>query len=565
ARGAAPSIAVLVQARAHAVPIAAALQAAGIPVRGLRLEPLRERAVARDLGALGRALQHPGDRSAWLALLHAPFCGLSLAQLQQLCEDQLSTPWELINDEARLAQFPGDLRARIARARAALLPAIDGPERALPLWQRIDRAWLRLGGPAACADERDLLDAQEFMQALAADIASETLAGDAFDEFASELFATPSPADGAVEILTMHGAKGLEWDIVIVPGIGRQPRADSEPLLNWLELPGSGAGTELLMAPISVTGARPGRTLARYIKVLRRERGRLERARLLYVAATRAIRELHWFGAAHSNAAGERVARSSTPLALLWPRVGVQFQQAAPGATAAAPAIAPPAPSAALEWQLPADWTAPPLPTVVAAERLRLSLRDTDKEPEYLWVGMAARAVGTIVHAELQRLAQLATLPPGPDLRASDYLAWLAELGVEPAERESSAQSIVAALAATLADARGRWLLDSAHAAAHSEYRLSGLQEGRVVNVIVDRLLAQPDGTRWIIDYKTSSHEGGGLDAFLARQEERYRPQLRRYVQLARALAPGEVRAALYFPLLGEFREVDVNRVDADR
>ncbi len=563
------SIAVLVQARAHAVPIAAALQAAGIAVRGLRLEPLRERAVARDLGALARALQHPGDRSAWLALLHAPCCGLSLAQLQAFCEDQPASPWELINDEAHLARLPGDTAQRLARARAALTPALEGAERALPLWQRLDRAWLRLGGPAACAEERDLLDAQEFIQALAADPASETLAGNAFDEFAGELYAAPSAAAGAVEILTMHGAKGLEWDLVIVPGIGRQARGDREPLLNWLELPGSGAGTELLLAPISVSGARTTGTLAGYIKVLRRERGQLERARLLYVAATRAIHELHWFGAAPADADGDPAPRASTPLALLWPSVGAHFQQAAANATAAVgtgdagignalaatPVLSLPSPRG---WQLPANWNPPALPAAVAVERLQLSLRETASEPEYLWVGMAARAVGTIVHAELQRLAQLASLPDVPDLAATDYLSWLAELGVEPAERGAAAERIVAALAATLRDARGRWLLDATHAAAYSELRLSGLHEGRIVNVIVDRLLVEADGGRWIIDYKTSSHEGGDLEGFLAQEEARYRPQLQRYVQLARARSPGTVRAALYFPLLGAFREVDV-------
>ncbi|MBS0387904.1 MAG: UvrD-helicase domain-containing protein, partial [Proteobacteria bacterium] len=558
------SIAVLVQARAHAVPIAAALQAAGIPVRGVRLEPLLERAVARDLGALARALQHPADRSAWLALLHGPCCGLTFAQLQELCEDQGATPWELINDAGRAARLSGDAAPRLARVRAALAPGLEGEERALPLWQRLERAWLRLGGPAACLEERDLLDAQEFIQALAADSQAETLAGDAFDAFADELYASPPAVAGAVEILTMHGAKGLEWDVVIVPGTGRAPRGDREPLLNWLELPGSGGGTELLLAPISAAGSGDGRTLGRYIKWLRRRRGQLERARLLYVAATRARRELHWFGAARLTTDGALAPRAATPLALLWPSVAAQFERAAASAESAAITNpTPPSPSAgalpaAAGWQLPADWAPQSLPSMVAVERLQHSLRDTGTQPEYLWVGMTARAVGTIVHAEMQRLSQRAPLPDAPDLAAGDYLAWLAELGVEPAERAAASQRVVQALGATLRDARGRWLLDASHAAAYSELRLSGLHEGRIVNVIVDRLLVEPDGVRWIVDYKTSSHEGGELEQFLAQEAERYRPQLQRYVQLARAWAPGAVRAALYFPLLGVFREVAV-------
>ena len=79
ARNPSASIAILVNTRQHAAPIVSALRDIGIAVRGVRLEPLRERPVVRDLCALARALQHLGDRNAWLAVLHAPHCGLTLA------------------------------------------------------------------------------------------------------------------------------------------------------------------------------------------------------------------------------------------------------------------------------------------------------------------------------------------------------------------------------------------------------------------------------------------------------------------------------------------------------
>ena len=156
ARAAAATIAVLVSTRLQAAPIAVALQTAGFAVRGIRLEPLRERPVVRDLCALARALQHPGDRSAWLAVLHAPHIGLSLAQLQALVEGRDESLWELVHESAALTQLDGDAQARLVRLREALTPAMAGVERALPLWQRLDRAWLRLGGPAACEDQRAL-------------------------------------------------------------------------------------------------------------------------------------------------------------------------------------------------------------------------------------------------------------------------------------------------------------------------------------------------------------------------------------------------------------------------
>ena len=553
------TIAVLVNSRQHAAPIVAALQADGVAIRGVRLEPLRERPVVRDLCALARALQHLADRTAWLALLHAPHCGLTLSQLQSLAEAQTATLWELLSDAASEPRLDADACSRLARVRAALSPALLGPERALPLWQRVHRAWLRLGGPAAYSEERDLLDAQEFIQALAIEPHPERLAGDVFDDFAAELYAAPASAAalGTVDVLTLHGAKGLEWDVVIVPGIGRAQRSDREPLLHWLDLPGPAGESELLLSPISASGARTERSLAQYIRRLRKQRARLERARLLYVAATRARRQLHWFGALPARRDGELAPRSNTLLGILWPSIGATFLQAHGEAAARTAPVAPsPLARAPIQWRLPADWAPQDLPPPVRASRLELSLREIAVEPEYLWVGLSARAVGTIVHSELQRLAELEKLPAILDTAAQAYDGWLAELGVLPGERLAAGERIHQALSQTLRDPRGRWLLGHEHREAYSEWRLTGLYAGRVVNVIIDRMLIDAQGERWLVDYKTSSHEGSDLEGFLAPQAERYGPQLQRYAALVAALTPGPVRVALYFPLLSKFREL---------
>ena len=115
---------------------------------------------------------------------------------------------------------------------------------------------------------------------------------------------------------------------------------------------------------------------------------------------------------------------------------------------------------------------------------------------------------------------------------------------------------ILTALRQTLSDERGRWILSGTHHEAYSEWELSGVSGGRLRNLKVDRSFVDESGTRWVIDYKTSAHEGGDLEGFLAREIERYRPQLEAYLELARAMGPQPVRAALYFPLLGAFREL---------
>ena len=115
---------------------------------------------------------------------------------------------------------------------------------------------------------------------------------------------------------------------------------------------------------------------------------------------------------------------------------------------------------------------------------------------------------------------------------------------------------VVEALTNTVGDERGRWILSREHREAHSELTLTGIANGRLTDAVIDRSFVDRDGTRWVIDFKTSRHEGGGLEAFLKRELERYRAQLETYVALARGLGQNPVRAGLYFPLIGAFREL---------
>ena len=72
----------------------------------------------------------------------------------------------------------------------------------------------------------------------------------------------------------------------------------------------------------------------------------------------------------------------------------------------------------------------------------------------------------------------------------------------------------------------------------------------------IARIRVDDDGTHWIVDYKTSTHEGGNLDRFLDQESERHLPQLEKYAALYAAVSGAPVRVALYFPLLQEFREL---------
>jgi ATP-dependent exoDNAse (exonuclease V) beta subunit len=330
------------------------------------------------------------------------------------------------------------------------------------------------------------------------------------------------------------------------------------PLLRWLQLPAASGDDDLLLAVHSIGEPNSSNPLARYIAGLQAERQQNERVRLLYVAITRARQRLYLAGHApwrDSESAPMPVKRSL--LQLLWPAVRETFAAQVTG----------PAPDDSIAgvqslesvWRrLPADYAgavAVPLPVVSSLSR---SAADAVAEPEFSWVGPLARAAGTVMHAEFERLSAMgpgATWEPAQRLAAC--AARLREQGIAPEQASQTAQRIVRQLEALATDARAQWLVDSRHRDAHSELRLTGFVAGELRNVVIDRSFVDRDGTRWIVDYKTSVHAGGGMEEFLAREMQRYAPQLRLYLEMARMLGPEPVRAALYFPWLRQFREFD--------
>ncbi len=146
------SVAVLVQAATHAPAIIEALRAAGLPVRGVDLEPLARQPAVRDVVELGCALLHPGDRVAWLATLHAPWCGLTLADLLRLTEsgaEDAIVP-ELLREEGNLSALSDDGRQRLGAARRCCC-APWMPRAVRPSFPRCVRCGKRWVGARRCA------------------------------------------------------------------------------------------------------------------------------------------------------------------------------------------------------------------------------------------------------------------------------------------------------------------------------------------------------------------------------------------------------------------------------
>jgi len=524
------STAILVRNRSHLDAIVPALKKAGVRYRAVEIEQLGEKQVVQDLYALTRALTHLADRVAWLAILRAPWCGLTLDELSSFFEGRNETIWELMQDQPRLSRIVSVLRPCLEnRLRGTLRDCVEG-------------AWLALGGPACVEDATDLEDAEIFFDELerleeAGELADFSL----LSESLGKLYALPDVEAGpeAVEIMTIHKAKGLEFDTVIVPGLDRSPRSGRKPLFAWRAL----AGGRLLLAPIDETGG-DKEPLYQYVRQLDREAEDIEAGRLFYVAATRAESRLHLLGCVKVDEDGVvKMPSRRSLLGLAWPAVesSVRLPEAAVGEEEAVVL-----PTGELR-RLPSGYQMPAVPQAV---EWKVVEEGREEEPiEFSWVGETARHVGTVVHRWLQRIAE-------DELRGwsrerierlvPQFRQDLERKGVQTSEIEMAAGLVKTALVNTIEDERGRWILGP-HQEAWTEYRFRTL-EGR--RLVADRRIREEGGEEWVIDYKTSRHEGAGLDAFLDREKERYAPQLEQYSESLEC-----ARMGLYFPLIKGWRE----------
>ena len=563
-------IAILVQGRNHLLDIVVELARRDIRFQATDIDPLGARPAVLDLLALTRALAHLGDRAAWIGVLRAPWCGLTLADsLMLLGGDRHASVPRVLREESRREKLEREARCRLERCLPVLEQALD-EKRRFGLRDAVERCWHALGGPATLGSERELDEAQAYLDAL----------GDVEDEapgapvdlarLAEALLKLYAPArarpDTYVELLTIHKSKGLQFDTVIVPGLERVGASDAPPLLRWLKVPRSD-GQQLIIAPVAATGADEANPLYRWLGRLEREKLLQEKRRLLYVAATRAEQALHLLGSCEVIAdkkTGELSVRSPkqvSALGLLWaePSLSGEFERRLAESGDFQGEEGRVIPRDPVLLRLPDGWQRPEVP-VAPSIRVRSLVRAAAVAAvEFDWVTETARHVGTVVHRELQRLAREGGAVPGSEAERNAlqrrYAAELAELGVPFERRDAAVAKALEAVRRTLEDERGRWLLDAAHPSAQSELALTGVVDSGVVSIVIDRTFIDAKGARWIVDYKTSSHEGTGLDEFLDNERERYRGQLERYAQLMGAMGDEPIRLGLYFPLLSGWRE----------
>ena len=183
------------------------------------------------------------------------------------------------------------------------------------LAERVEACWVQLGGPRIARRPEDLDDADVFLQLLARVTADEPDdLVQALSERLERLFAGSRTA--RIQLMTIHKAKGLEFDAVFLPGLQTGPGGNHSSLFRHREILSDDGRAGSLLAPTKPSGQSLP-SLFDYLGLLAREADECEAQRLLYVAMTRARQVLGLSAVVEFRRDGEPARASGSFLGML--------------------------------------------------------------------------------------------------------------------------------------------------------------------------------------------------------------------------------------------------------
>ncbi len=551
-------MALLLFARTHIAFYLSALQEAGLVPKVREGLKLGDSQVVQHLHNLGRALVRPQDDVAWATVLTGPWTQPDLAVLAGVAQ----TPGKVWPE--KLAVFAGSSPCppALASLAARLLAAFERVGRE-PLVDTLERLLADVGawrGLAAWEGALGVASARTYLRLLQEGEAGLPEATWERADFILEgAYQPPDPRaeDSPLEVLTIHGAKGLEFHTVFLPYLDWQPLllGGNQPAPFLLEeIPGGGSHVLAMAPPYWQKGKD---TAYRLVQNLKDARVLAEARRVFYVALTRAQERLVLSGVMTARQ-DSWTAPPESPLGWLWRHY--RPGDLLPGATLTwenpplrVEVFPEPPPLAGLPTtspELSPAWEViPERPLYVMSFPSQEAAAEAEERfpsPESVVDAdnLVARARGEVTHRLLETLARGGGSPGEAGVAAA-----LVELGVPRQEAQTLASEILSEAAACLQDPFLKKLL-----AAESS-RFEWLLEDQPAPGFIRRgrldLLAFDGKDWWLVDFKTSRPPlGVPWEDFLLSEKEKYRPQLEAYREItakACRLKPEALRLALYF------------------
>lgn len=545
-------IAVLVRSRSHLKSILPRMRERGIPASGEEIDHLTEKSAISDCVSLIKAMAHFGDRASWVSLLRAPFVGLTWSDCVSLLgDDRYSSVRELLDDHKRLMSLSQDGRRRAFRL-LAVIRRIELSDRWRDVVWRSRCLWESLGG-LDVVDEHTASDINKVFSVLAeCTEAGHLISRTRFENRLSRLFAAST--GGQVKVMTIHNAKGLEFDKVCLVGLSKTTMQDNPPLIHWRSV-----GNDFLLVP--ATQNTDGRLASQYAFLGRLAQQALlnEQRRLLYVALTRAKAELQIFAGVKVSARGEVTAPKNTFMDMLLPYLNVS------SADVAFDGLVKPEDNEGRYVQVrkvPSTYEGPGLENGYQCAAPRKP-EPTEAELEQMLKRehAAQRAAGTAFHFFMERIAKDGLNAwPGQRIRESRkaVVAMLRRAGCPEKYLDRAVSAILKWTEDTVSSSIGQWLLKSRERR-WFERRIAGWRDGQFFTDIMDIVFVEGN-TVWVVDYKSSLKGNASAQDLLAANQE----QINRYLDTLRQQHPDlVVRGAVFVPMTQTLEELVPEKIAA--
>lgn len=541
-------LAVLVRSRTHLIHLMPQLKKANIAYRAIDIDALHARQIIQDLFSLTCALLHHADRIAWLSMLRAPYCGLTLSDLLIIArQHDYSSIWENIKNEKIIALLSEDGQKRIKRIFPILQAQINERSRSA-FRQWIENTWLLLGGPAALQHEDEFKDVDVYFNLLEELAIEQHITRHVLKQKLNSLYAATQNEHCQLDIMTIHSAKGLEFDSVILPHLERKMPNNDKELFAWLEQPLANGKNALLLAPIHATGAEQDASF-RYIT--RRERIKFEHeiSRLFYVATTRAKKRLHLFFNAKQHEDNIKI-ESGSFLQQLWPAISNQQQMILNQSLHGTIGIDEQKPR--FIKRLTSDWQ----------NNIKLASKTLSfhhKNAGFQLHNPLPQQIGVVVHQLMQLLSDngITWWQSQVDIVKNKFIMQALKIaGVIPTRIELAVHEVNRMIENTLADDHGTWIL-TAKLQAKTEYAITALIKNVTQQLVIDKTFVDENDIRWIIDYKTTTFTDEDLEHFLQESQEKYLEKMMIYAEAMRFADARKIKLGLYFPALKAWKEWD--------
>ena len=558
------SIAILVRNRRHLNYIIPELDKNQISWESNEIDSMGEIQIVEDLINLTRALLNPHDRFSWLTLLRAPWVGLTIADLHTIAQaSKEQSIWESLNKLESIEGLTKDGRIRLEKFVPSALKAMSYRYQ-IPLTDLIQSTWKLFNGDSIIQNNKERVSVTQYFEILGKYSSSGGI--DDFNSFQEKVrnslitFTASQQSNNnqlPIQVLTIHKAKGLEFDHVLIPGLADALKSEDKSILLWHERLNEAGRPKLLISPINSNDSEE-HDVYKLIKHEKKLKVLLEDTRLLYIAITRAKSTVKLLATAALTTDEELSIPTNSLLARVWSEIQRESKilQILPIEELRA------------NGNLTKTWSSHDFPVPTPLRRFKdLSFLNEDENGDltsksqvedntlnlseantYSSETIFDAKIGELIHEALEDYAIEKDKTEFLNSLSYKKVFWrnrIKHLSTNKNLLDESVQFIYETIERCITKNELDWIFDESNSSSQSEFKISWSKNGSINSYIIDRTLIDENDVRWIIDYKTGAPRNESMEAFIEFQKLSHTPQLEKYCEAFKKLENRKTKAAL--------------------